>query len=110
MKKEYEAILLRIFLGESDQHEGQPLYQFLVELFRKEEIGGVTVLRGIAGYGKHSEVHTASILSLSSNLPIIVEAVDKKEKIDKIKFKLESIMSGAMVTEEIVKITSYEAD
>ncbi|PIR00924.1 MAG: hypothetical protein COV66_03610 [Nitrospinae bacterium CG11_big_fil_rev_8_21_14_0_20_45_15] len=109
MKNEYEAVLLRIFIGESDEYEGQPLYQFLVEFFKKEEIAGVTVLRGIAGYGNHSEIHTTSILRLSSNLPIVVEAVDKPENIAKVKLKLEDVMNGGMVTEERVKITRYDA-
>src|SRR3989338_11055419 len=77
-----EQYLMRIFIGESDQFEGKPLYQYLVELFRKEKLAGTTVIRGIAGFGAKSHVHTANILRLSSDLPIIVEVVDTKEKID----------------------------
>ena len=70
MRKESEAILLRIFIGESEKYEGKLLYKYLIELFRKEGLAGATVLRGIAGFGKSSHFHTTSILRLSTDLPI----------------------------------------
>jgi len=110
MKKESEAVLLRIFIGESDKYEGRPLYLYLLELFRKEGLAGTTILRGIAGFGKTSHVHTASILRLSNDLPIVVEVADKKENIERIKPKLEGIITEGLITEEKVKIILYEGN
>jgi len=100
MKKESEAILLRIFIGESDRYEGRPLYKYLVEMFRKEGFSGATVLRGIEGYGKTSKMQTMSILRLSTDLPIIVEVVDLPERIEKIKPKLDTIINRALLIKE----------
>jgi len=110
MKREDEAILLRIFIGESDRYEGKPLYRYLVEFFKKEGLAGATVLRGILGFGKTSIIHTASVLRLSTDLPIVVEVVDKKEKIEKIKPKLVNIVKEGLITEEKVKVIFYESD
>jgi len=108
MKKESEAILLRIFIGESDEYEGKKLYQYLIEMLKNEGIAGATVLRGIAGFGKTSHIHTTSILRLSTDLPIVVEITDKKENIDRIKPKLDEVIREGLVTEEKVKIIFYE--
>ncbi|OYT52775.1 MAG: hypothetical protein B6U72_07505 [Candidatus Altiarchaeales archaeon ex4484_2] len=108
MKKETDAMLLRIFIGESDRYMGKPLHQYLVEFFRKEGLAGVTVLRGVSGYGKNSIVHTTSILRLSTDLPIIVEVVDKPDKIEDIKKKLEGVVTEGLITEEKAKIVFYE--
>lgn len=108
MKKESEAVLLRIFIGESDRYEGRPLYKYLVELFRKEGFSGATVLRGIEGYGKTSKMQTMSILRLSTDLPIIVEVVDLPERIEKIKPKLDTIIKQGLITQEKVRIIMYE--
>lgn len=108
MEKETEAVLLRIFIGESDEYKGRPLYQYLVELFKKEGLAGATVLRGIVGYGKNSRIHTASILRLSTDLPIVVEVADKREKIEKIKPLLEGVIRGGLITEEKIKVIYYE--
>ena len=105
MKKESEAALLRIFIGESDKYDGRPLYQYLTEFFRKEGLAGTTVLRGMAGFGKSSHVHTTSILRLSTDLPIVVE----EENIEKIKSKLEGIIRSGLITEEKIKIIFYES-
>jgi PII-like signaling protein len=110
MKKESEAILLRIFIGEDDKHEGKPLFKFILELFKKEKMAGVTILRGIEGFGKSSHLHTTSILRLSSDLPIVIECVDKKENIEKIKPKLDEIINCGLITEEKVKILLYESN
>lgn len=110
MKREDEAILLRIFIGESDRYEGKPLYRYLVEFFKKEGLAGATVLRGILGFGKTSIIHTASVLRLSTDLPIVVEVVDKKEKIERIKPKLVDIVKEGLITEEKVKVIFYESD
>jgi uncharacterized protein len=108
MKKESDAILLRIFIGESDKYEGMPLSRYLVELFKKEGMAGATVLRGISGYGKSSKLHTTSILRLSDDLPIVIEVVDRKENIERIKPKLDNVIEEGLITEEEVKIILYE--
>ena len=110
MKKESDAILLRIFIGESALHEGKHLYKYLVEFFKKEGLAGATVLRGIAGFGKSSHVHTTSILRLSSDLPIVVEVVDTQAKIDAIKPRLDEIVTEGLITEERVKIILYQGN
>ena len=110
MKKESDAILLRIFIGESAMHEGKHLYKFLVEFFKKEGLAGTTVLRGIDGFGKSSHTHTTSILRLSTDLPIVVEVVDTQAKIDAIKPKLDTIITEGLITEEKVKILLYEGN
>ena len=108
MKKESDAILLRIFIGESDKYKGVPLSKYLVEFFKKEGLAGATVLRGISGFGKSSKLHTTSILRLSDDLPIVVEVVDRKENIERVKPKLDDVIEEGMITEEEVKIILYE--
>jgi len=110
MKRESEAVLLRIFIGESDKYEGKPLHKYLVDLFRKEGLAGATVLRGIAGFGKSSHLHTTSILRLSTDLPIVIEVADKKEKIERIKPHLDTVIEQGLITEEMVKIILYEGN
>ena len=109
-KKEEEAVLLRIFIGESDRYEGKPLYKYLVEMFKKEGLAGATVLRGIYGFGETSRIHTTSILRLSTDLPIVIEVVDKKEKIEKVKPRLMEIIGEGIVTEEKVRIVLYRGN
>jgi len=109
MKKESEAVLLRIFIGEEDKYEGKPLYKYLVEWFREEGLAGATVLRGITGFGKSSHIHTTTILRLSTDLPIVIEVADKRENIERIKPKLEGIIKKGLITEEKIKIVYYEA-
>ena len=110
MKKESEAVLLRIFIGEEDRHEGKALYKYLVEWFREEGLAGTTVLRGITGFGKTSHIHTTTILRLSTDLPIVIEVADKRENIERIKPKLEGIIEKGLITEEKIKIVYYEGN
>ncbi len=110
MKKESEAVLLRIFIGESAMHEGKHLYKYLIEFFKNEGLAGATALRGIDGFGKSSHYHTTSILRLSTDLPIIVEVADTKEKIDQLKPKLEDIIQEGLITEEKVKIILFKGN
>ena len=109
MKKESDAILLRIFIGESDKYEGIPLSRYLVEFFKQEGLAAATVLRGISGFGKSSKLHTTSILRLSDDLPIVVEMVDRKENIERIKPKLDNVIEEGLITEEEVKVILYES-
>jgi PII-like signaling protein len=102
-----EQVLMRIFIGESDKHGHIPLYEALVELFRKEGFAGATVLRGVAGFGAHSVYHTDKLLRLSMDLPIVVEVVDRQERIDGVMPKIDEMMSGGMITLEKVTVIRY---
>jgi uncharacterized protein len=108
MKKESDAILLRIFIGESDKYEGIPLSRYLVEFFKQEGLATATVLRGISGFGKSSKLYTTSILRSSDDLPVVVEVVDRKENIERIKPKLNNVIEEGLITEEEVKIILCE--
>lgn len=102
-----EQFLLRIFIGESDRHGRQPLAAALLERLRKMEIAGATVIHGIAGFGARSIIHTADILRLSEDLPVVVEVVDTREKIDSILPLLDEMMSDGLVTIEKVRVLRY---
>ncbi|MBJ6726517.1 DUF190 domain-containing protein [Geomesophilobacter sediminis] len=104
-----EQALLRIFIGESDQFNHLPLYEALVELFRKEGFAGATVLRGIAGFGAHSVYHTDRLLRLSQDLPIVVEVVDSRERFEALLPTIESMLDGGMITMEKVSVWCYSA-
>jgi uncharacterized protein len=104
MKIQEEAYLLRIFLGESDKHGHVPAYEAIVLKAKESGLGGATVLRGVMGYGRHSVMHTAKILRLSEDLPIIVEIVDSLEKIESFVSDLDSIVKGGLVTLEPVRV------
>ena len=77
---EGEQTLMRIFIGESDRHQNKPLYKVLLELFRQEGFAGATVLRGVAGFGAHSVLHTDQLLRLSQGLPLVIEVVDTEKR------------------------------
>lgn len=99
---------MRIFIGESDKYRGKPLYQYLLEMFRREGLSGATVFRGIAGFGKKSVLQTTSILRLSADLPIVIEVVDTREKIERIKPIIDEAVKEGLVTEEKVRVFLYE--
>jgi hypothetical protein len=100
-----DQVLARVFVGEADQWHHQPLYRALVERLRKEGFAGTTVLRGIEGFGARSVVHTANILDLSSDLPIVVEVVDSEERIQRLLLILDEMApGGVMVTTEKVHV------
>lgn len=105
-----DARLLRIFIGESDTHEGRPVYQAIVETLRKEGLAGATVLRGIEGFGKSSRLHTAHILRLSEDLPIVIECVDTADKIEAILPTLDAMIGDGLVTLERVDVRVYRAN
>ena len=102
-----EHVLLRIYIGESDRLDGKPLYQALVEMLRREKISGATVLRGILGYGARSHLHTANILRLSQDLPIIIEVVDSQEAIDRILPQIEKVIGDGLITIEKIRVLRY---
>ena len=107
MKLPSEAELLRIFIGEADRYEGKPLYEAIVHLARQRGMAGATVLRGLMGFGADSRIHTAKILRLSEDLPIVIEIVDKPERIEKILPKLDTMIQEGMVTLEKIKVIAY---
>lgn len=102
-----DAVLLRIFIGEADRWENRPLYEAIVLTARELQIAGATVLRGPMGFGKSSRLHTAKILRLSTDLPIVIEIVDSEEKINSILPKLDAMMGGGLMTLEKVKVVHY---
>jgi len=104
-----DAVLLRIFLGESDRWEHIPLYEAIVMAARAAHLAGATVLRGPMGFGKSSRLHTAKILRLSVDLPLVIEIVDSEEKINAFLPRLEQMMGGGLVTLEKVKVLHYRA-
>ncbi|HEX4646038.1 MAG TPA: DUF190 domain-containing protein [Verrucomicrobiae bacterium] len=104
-----DAVLLRIFIGESDRWEHRPLYEAIVLKAREAHLAGATVLRGPMGFGKSSRLHTAKILRLSMDLPLVIEIVDSEEKIRAFLPSLEGMIGGGLVTLEKVQVIHYEA-
>ncbi len=102
-----DAVLLRIFIGESDRWEHKPLYEAIVLAAREAHLAGATVLRGPMGFGKSSRLHTAKILRLSLDLPLVIEIVDSDEKIQTFLPELQKMMGGGLVTMEKVKVVVY---
>jgi len=109
MTIEGEALLVRIYIGESDTVDGRPLYDTLVRHLRQRGIRGVSVFRGIEGYGRSSRVHTTRILALSEDLPILIEAVDEADRIRAVLPELEPMIGGGLVTLERVEVVVYRA-
>jgi uncharacterized protein len=108
-KFEGERTLMRIHIGESDKWHGKPLYEAIVELLRKEKFSGVTVLRGVAGYGGSSVYHTDKLLRLSQDLPIILEIVETTERIEQVLPRLDAMVEGGLITLEKVRVILYRA-
>lgn len=98
---------VRIYFGESDRHDGTPLYLALLEALQAEGCSGAIVLRGIAGFGAHSRIHTATLLRLSEDLPIVVEWVDLPERVDRLLPRIQALLSDGLITVEEVRITTY---
>jgi PII-like signaling protein len=107
MKPEQEATLLRIFVGERDRHGHLPLYETIVLEAREQGLAGATVLRGSLGYGASSVMHTAKLLEVSDDLPIVVEIVDSEEKIQGFLPVLDGLMASGLVTLEKVRVLQY---
>ncbi len=104
-----EALLLRIFIGESDRWQHRPLYEAIVLKAREMHLAGATVLRGPMGFGKASRLHTAKILRLSMDLPLVIEIVDAEEKINGFLPVLDEMVGGGLVTLEKVRVIDYRA-
>ncbi|MBN1975283.1 MAG: DUF190 domain-containing protein [Sedimentisphaerales bacterium] len=110
MKLPSEAELLRIFIGEADKYNGKPLYEAIVHLARERGLAGATVVRGLMGFGAHSRMHTAKILRLSEDLPIIIEIVDATEKIEALLPELDQMIKEGLVTIEKIRVLAYRYD
>jgi PII-like signaling protein len=108
-KFEGERTLMRIHIGESDKWHGRPLHEAIVELLRKEKFSGATVLRGVAGFGGSSVIHTDKILRLSQDLPIVVEVIETIEKIESILPRLDEMVEGGLITLEKVRVILYRS-
>ena len=102
-----DGYLLRVFVGESDRHGHRPLYEVIVLKAREAGLAGATVLRGVMGFGRHSFIHTTKILRLSEDLPMVVEIVDSREKIEGFLPALDEMISDGLVTLERVKVIHY---
>lgn len=109
MKLQGEATLLRIFVGETDKHDHshKPLYEQIVLKARELQLAGATVLRGIMGYGASSRVHTAKVLRMSEDLPVVIEIVDSQENIAKLLPFLDEVVTEGLVTMEKVSVVTY---
>lgn len=107
MKIPQEGCLLRVFIGESDQHDGRPLYEAIVLKARELHLAGATVLRGIMGYGAGTRLHTAKLLALSEDLPMIVEIVDSRDNIDKLLPFIDEHIEHGLVTLERAEVIWY---
>jgi len=107
MKLLSDAELLRIFIGESDKLHGRPLYEVIVEEARRRGLAGATVLRGTLGFGANSHIHTAKVLRLSEDLPMVVEIVDTPEHIAAFLPDLDQMITEGMVTLEKVRVIAY---
>ncbi len=109
MQLPQDAMLLRIFIGESDRWKHQPLYEAIVLKAREMHLAGATVLRGPMGFGKSSRVHTSKILRLSLDLPLVIEIIDTEEKVNSFLPAIDQMMKGGLVTLEKVRVIDYRA-
>ena len=105
-----EGVLLRIFIGESDRYEGKPLYEWIVLKARENDIAGATAIRGLLGFGANSRLHSAKILRISQDLPIIVEIIDTPSKIEEFYSIINHVIKEGLVTTEKAKIQFYRAE
>ena len=106
-KFEGERTLMRVHIGESDKWHGKPLHEAIIEMLRKEGFSGVTVLRGVAGYGSSSVYHTDKLLRLSQDLPIVLEVIESQERVEQILPKMDEMVDGGLITLEKVRVILY---
>lgn len=109
MRLDGTGLLVRIYLGESDRWQGKPLYQAIVERLREHGLAGATVLRGIEGFGARQHLHSTRILSLSEDLPILIEAVDTEQKVRAVLGELDEMLADGLITIEKVEVITYRA-
>lgn len=102
-----DGALLRIFIGESDAYEGRPLYEAIVLMLRQEGLAGATVFRGIEGFGASSTIHTARVLRLSEDLPIVIECVDRRSAVERVLPRLDEMVTEGLVTVEKADVRIY---
>jgi PII-like signaling protein len=102
-----EGVLLRIFIGEADRHRGRPLAEVIVETAKKRGLAGATAWKGFMGFGAHSRMHTAKILRLSTDLPIVIEIVDSRQKIEAFLPELDTLVTEGLVTLEKADVRIY---
>ena len=110
MRHTEDQVLLRVFLEEDNKYKGRPAYQALLEYLRTNDFSGATALRGVEGFGRHHKMHTAGMLELSTNLPIVVEVIDSLEQIEKLKDELEhtDMINGSLVTQENITVYRFK--
>ena len=109
MKLQGSALLARIYIGESDQYEGRPLYEAIVARLRELGIAGATVLRGIEGFGARAHLHTTRLLRLSEDLPVLIEVVDSEERVNAVLPELDRMVKDGLITMEKVHVITYRA-
>jgi PII-like signaling protein len=109
VKIEGTGLLARIYVGESDQWHGRPLYEAVVHLLRDRGLAGATVLRGIEGFGAKQHIHTTRILSLSSDLPVLIEIVDQEDRLRAVLPDLDAMVTDGLITLERVEVIAYRA-
>ena len=102
------GLRVRIYLGERDRHHGASLWSALLEFLRRHGAAGATVIRGVAGYGAHSTIHTTSIVELSSDLPLIVEWIDTEARVDQLLPEIEKMLQGGLITADPVRVIRYQ--
>jgi PII-like signaling protein len=107
MREEFEAVLLRVFVGERMKHHGRPLHEAIVLAARDAGLAGATVLRGVEGYGAHSQIHAAHILRLSEDLPVVVEVIDDAERIDALMPTVREMVRGGLIMTLSVNVEMY---
>jgi len=105
-----EMVLMRIFVGESDRYQKQPLYEALVELFHDQGVAGATVIKGAMGYGGQSQVHSDRFLRLSSDLPVVIEVVDYQDRIDAVLPLIKDMFQGGLITLEKAKVINFHKE
>ena len=105
-----ERTLMRIHIGERDRHEGQPLYQAIVELLRRKHYAGATVFRGVMGFGASARLRTDRVEVLSLDLPIVIECVETEDRIREILPEIDAMMGGGLITLERARVIMYRGD
>jgi PII-like signaling protein len=109
MRIDGPALLARIYIGESDHVDGRPLFEAIVETLRARGIAGATVLRGIEGYGRAARLHTASLLRLSDDLPILIEVVDREDRLRAVLPEIDAMVPEGLITLEHVEVIAYRS-